>query len=524
MKIPESSRVGFFGLVLFLGLLAMTARNAIDPDLGWHLRTGQWIVETGHIPHSDPFSFTRAGHAWVSQEWLSEVVFYELWKHGGAAALIIFSAIVTTLGFMLLYLRCPGKRYWAAAAVAFGALTAAPSWGARPQMFTFTLASLLLWLLDRGTKRGTEGGPDKDRPKLLLWIPPLFLLWLNLHAGFALGPALLLAYGVGLLAETSTGNTPWPEARPVILRVLLLLVACLLLVPLNPSGAQLYLYPVHTLISSGMRSFIGEWRSPDFHQGLYRPLLLLWLLLLTALASFRSRPRGRVLVPLLLTSFAALDAVRHIPIFVLVAIPVIAQALPVASVASAVLPRRPISSRFRPVFNFAVLVLMAAFASAKWVSLVRNQDAREAALFPQEAVAFLRAGDYPRRIFVFYDWGGYAIWKLYPEYRVFVDGRADLYGDELMRQSINTVVELRTGWRDVLDTWKLEAILVPPSCAVAQALLLDPDWHAAFRDSKAIVLLRTLPAAENAGITIVLSSEGQKSEKMFPRALRNLRN
>jgi hypothetical protein len=167
---------------------------------------------------------------------------------------------------------------------------------------------------------------------------------------------------------------------------------------------------------------------------------------------------------------------------------------------------------------------MAAFASAKWVSLVRNQDAREAALFPQEAVAFLRAGDYPRRIFVFYDWGGYAIWKLYPEYRVFVDGRADLYGDELMRQSINTVVELRTGWRDVLDTWKLEAILVPPSCAVAQALLLDPDWHAAFRDSKAIVLLRTLPAAENAGITIVLSSEGQKSEKMFPRALRNLRN
>ena len=202
----------------------------------------------------------------------------------------------------------------------------APSWGARPQMFTFTLASLLLWLLERGTERGTE----KDRPRLLLWIPPLFLLWLNLHAGFALGPALLLAYGVGLMMETASGNTPWQEARPILLRVLLLLVVCLALVPLNPSGAQLYRYPFDTLRSSGMRSFISEWHSPNFHDWLYRPFLLVWLLLLTALASSRSRPKGRVIVPLLLTSFAALDAVRHIPIFVLVAIPVIAAALPAA--------------------------------------------------------------------------------------------------------------------------------------------------------------------------------------------------
>src|SRR5580658_3327470 len=246
----------------------------------------------------------------------------------------------------------------------------------------------------------------KDRPRLLFWIPPLFLLWLNLHGGFALGPALLLAYGVGLLMETAAGNTPWPEARPIFLRVLLLLLVCLALVPLNPSGAHLYRYPLDTLRSSGMRSFIGEWRSPDFHQGLYRPLLLLWLLLLTALATFRSRPRGRVLVPLLLTSFAALDAARHIPIFVLLAIPVIAAALPVASEASAFSERPPILSHFRPVFSLAVLLLMAVFASAKWVSLARNQNAREAEQFPQAAVAFLRASDYPARIFFSYGGGG----------------------------------------------------------------------------------------------------------------------
>ncbi len=493
-----ASRRALFAGLLFFGLLGMTARPATDPDLWWHLRTGQWIVQTGHVPHTDPFSFTRSGHAWVAHEWLSEVVFYELWKHGGAAALIAFSTMVTTLGFMLLYLRCPprgGKRHWAVAATALGALAAAPAWGARPQMFTFTLASLLLWLLERGN----ENDREKGRPHLLLWIPPLFLLWLNLHAGFALCPALLLAYGVGLLLETAVGNTPWQEARPIILRVSLLLLACLALVPLNPSGAQLYHYPLDTLRSSGMRSFIGEWSSPNFHEGLYRPLLLLWLLLLIALASSRSRPRGRVIVPLLLTSLAALDAVRHIAIFVLLAIPVIAAALPAAS-ASLANPRpRPNLSPFRPLFNGAVLVLMAVFASAKWVTLARNQNAHEAENFPQSAVAFLRSGDYPQRIFVYYDWGGYAIWKLYPEHRVFVDGRADLYGDDLLRQ-FKTAVELRTGWRDVLDQWNVEVVLLPPSCALAQALLLDPNWHTAFADSKATVLLRAHPSLENAGI------------------------
>ena len=88
MKIPQLTRVHLFAGILLFGLLAMTARNALDPDLWWHLRTGQWIVETGHIPHADPFSFTRVGSPWVAHEWLSELIFYELWKFAGAAGLL----------------------------------------------------------------------------------------------------------------------------------------------------------------------------------------------------------------------------------------------------------------------------------------------------------------------------------------------------------------------------------------------------------------------------------------------------
>ena len=475
-----SSRALFAG-ILFFGLLAMTARNATDPDLWWHLRTGQWIVETRQVPHTDPFSFTREGKPWVSHEWLSEVVFYQLWRFGGATALIVFSSLITATGFLVLYWRGPGKPHWAAAATVLGAIASAPSWGARPQMFTFTLASVLLWLVEC----------VDDRPRLLLWIPPLFLIWLNLHAGFALGPVLLLLCAAGLALEAAVGTTPWAEACPTILRMLAITLACLALVPLNPSGVQLYRYPFDTLRSSGMRSLIAEWFSPDFHQALYAPVLLLLLLLLVALARSGGQIKGRVLLPLVFTSLAALDAVRHIPIFILLAIPVVAAAVPDASRLRGLPPPHRVSSRLQRLFGPAVLILLAAFAVLRFEALARIQANREAEQFPRDAVAFLQSRNEPRRLFVYYDWAGYAIWKLYPQYRVFVDGRADLFGDSLLQQCIQTVPQVQDGWRTVLDDWEVGAVLLPQNTALAQALALDPHWSFPYRDSLAVMFTKT---------------------------------
>jgi len=482
-----ASRRALFAGILFFGLLAMTARSATDPDLWWHLRTGQLMVEIHHVPHTDPFSFTREGSPWISHEWLSEVVFYELWFHAGSGALIIFSSTVLTVGFLLLYLRCPGKPHWAAVLTALGAAASASSWGVRPQIFTFTLASLLLWLLFR----------SEQRPRLLLWIPPIFLLWLNLHAGFALGPALLLLYATGLIFESVAGTTPWPESRPIILRVLAITAACLALIPLNPSGAELYRYPLDTLRSSGMRTFIVEWFSPNFHQWIYLPFFFVILLLAAALAYSRARVPGRTLLPLLFTALAALDAVRHIPIFILLAIPVIAAALPTAASSSLLFQRPPTSGRTQTAFNSAAIFLLALFAVLRWTELTRYQPAREAALSPKKAVTFLATTQEPDRLFAYYDWGGYAIWKLDSRYRVFADGRADLYGDDLLRQCVETV-QLHQGWEEVLDRWNVETILVPPSTALAQALSLDPRWTSPYRDLQAVVFVRAPTAASRA--------------------------
>jgi hypothetical protein len=469
-----------FAGVLFFGLLAMTARTATDPDVWWHLRTGQWIVETGHVPHTDPFSFTRGGMPWVSHEWLSEIIFYELWTHLGPGSLIGFSSLITTAGFLFLYARCPAKPHWAAALTVLGAAASAFSWGARPQMFTFTLASLLLWLLDQA----------EARPRLLLCVPPLFLLWLNLHAGFALGPALLVLYFAGLIFESAVGTTPWPQARPIVNRTLLVMLACLALVPFNPSGARLYRYPLDTLRSNGMRTFIVEWFSPNFHRLLYMPFLFVVLLLLIALAYSRSHVNGRTLLPLLFTAAAAFDAVRHIPIFILLAIPVIAAATPNPVTSRPLTAALSVRRRRPAMFYVAAIVLLAVFAIVRWIDLARSQAVREAELFPQKAVTFLETTPQPERLFAFYDWGGYAIWKLGSKYRVFADGRADLYGNDLLRQSIQTVAQLHEGWEQVLDHWDVQTILMPPGSALAQALFLDARWKAAYGDSQAVVFVR----------------------------------
>jgi len=229
--------------------------------------------------------------------------------------------------------------------------------------------------------------------------------------------------------------------------------------------------------------------------------LLVWLALFVVFARGRSRPSWRWMAPLLLTAGAALDAVRHIPIFVLLAIPMIAAALPAASPALPLSYRRAARSRLRlrPAFNIAVVMLLAVFALVRWVSLARGQNNHEAEQYPQKAAAFLETGRYPRNLFAYYDWGGYAIWKLYPGYRVFVDGRADLYGEDLLRQ-FKTAVDVRRGWREILDRWKIAIVLVPAKCALAQALLLDPNWHEEFSDPQATVLLRMPAVVKNTGL------------------------
>jgi hypothetical protein len=474
-----------FVVILGLGLFTMAARGVTDPDVWWHLRTGQLIVQTHAVFHADPYSFTRFGETWVDHEWLSQVLIFGLYRLAGWAGLIAGFGAVIAAAFMVVFWRCPGRPYVAGVITLLGAFASAPSWGVRPQMLTLLLASLLLLILER----------SYQRPRMLWWTPLLMLLWVNLHAGYALGIALIALFLVGDALDTAFGFKDGPPPAARLRSLALALLACTAVVPLNPYGAAMYSYPLHTLGSRAMQSYIGEWLSPDFHQHRYLPMLVMILatIALPALSPRRLRPREVLLLSV--ASFAGLRSVRHIPIYALIAIPIL------SAMVLACLRERGVARRIEakslpmtPAKTFLNAVLLAGFLvfTVARVRLVSNrQAATEAKEFPAGAVSFIAAQRPLAPILNHYNWGGYFIWRLYPQYRVYIDGRADLYGDVFMDDLATTYYLRGNSWRTPFEKWGIRTVVLPPDAPLVTALRALPDWKTIYADDLAVVLTKT---------------------------------
>jgi hypothetical protein len=472
-----------FVVVVALGLFAMAARGMLDPDIWWHLRTGQLILSNHHLFHTDPYSFTRLGQPWVNHEWLFDVLVFALHRMAGAGALIAAFAVITACTFLLMFYRSPGKPYVAGVVTVLGAIASVSSWGVRPQMISLLLATVFLFLLER----------SDQRPNLLWWLVPLTVLWVNLHAGYALGLVLVALFllGNGLESVLRAERTGQPVA--CLSRLFLVLVASCGVVVVNPYGAQMYLYPLQTLRSPGMQRFIQEWFSPDFHDPKYVPLVLMILGILAGVPSFPKRLRARELFLLLPTLAAALWSVRHIPVFVVVAGPML------AGFAETWLGRARLrlfhsangqSLRSASLMNVLLILGVAGFAVVRVWWVVQHQPAAEKRHFPTAALAFLAKERPSQPIMNHYNWGGYFIWKIYPEYRVYIDGRADVYGDEFMSQFASTYY-VTDDWTRPLREWSIRTVVLPPDAPLVTTLRSQPEWKQIYMDAQAAVLTRT---------------------------------
>ncbi len=475
---------GVFPTILFLGLFAMAARNVADPDVWWHLQTGQYISEHKSVPHVDPFSFTRAGFPWVAHEWVAELVFYKIQLVAGWGGLIVLFATIVAAAFFLLYLRCGPDSHAAGVLTLCGAFATIPLWGPRPQIISLLLTSLWLLILERS---------ERD-PGLLWWTLPLTLLWVNLHAGFALGLALSVFFLAGewiegLRTKLTLGHFP-PNA-PHLRQAALILCFDLLLVPLNPNGFRLFSYPFETLRSTAMQNYIAEWASPNFHQSEYLPFLLL-VMAAFAIPSWMQAPlRPRDLILLLVSLYASLISIRMIPLFALIAAPLLSRQISdrLRNRSWKISNRSPRRSEPHPVLNTVIVLAMGIFATLHTAQIIRRQPEAEARAFPERAVAYLQSRSGFGPLFNHYDWGGYLIWKLYPATRVFIDGRADLYREPILDQFAATY-QLKGDWRQPLDHWDIHTVLVPPNSAIAVGLGDAPGWKIAYADSQAVIFTR----------------------------------
>lgn len=467
----------------------MAARNVTDPDVWWHLRTGQLIVQNHALFHADPYSFTRFGQPWIDHEWLSQLLIFAVYHLAGWGGLIVLFAAVVAAAFMVVFFRSPGRPFVAGVITLVGAFASAPSWGVRPQMLTLLLASMLLLILERSYKR----------PGLLGLVPLLMLLWVNLHAGYALGLALIALFLLGDALDAAFGFAePGLEdqsARSVRSRTLaFLIVACAAVVMLNPYGTAMYTYPLETLRSRAMQSYIGEWASPDFHQPRYLPLLAMILatLLMSSLSSRRLRPRELLLLSV--ATYAALRSVRHIPLYVLIAIPILSATLQAWLEERANTkpdkPKQILMTTAKASFNAVLLLGFLLFLLARVRYVTQHQEEMEVKEFPAAAVSFIAAHRPPVPMLNHYNWGGYFIWKLYPDYRVYIDGRADLYGDAFMDDFAALYYLKGDNWQSAFARWGIRTVALPPDAPLVSALRSLPEWETIYSDKQAIVLTK----------------------------------
>ena len=470
--------------ILAFGLLAMSARRVTDPDVWWHLRTGQLIVQNHRVFHTDPFSFTRFGQPWINHEWLSDVLIFALYRGAGWGGLIVGFAIVITGAFLLLFLRCPGRPYLAAFMTAWGAVASCSLWGVRPQMLSLFLTSVFLIILERA----------EERPSLLWFTPPLMLLWVNLHAGFPVGLGLMALFAAGKLLELGFSPGARKEVYPELRRLLLLLVLCLAIVPLNPYGTQMYLYPLATLRSPAIQNYVEEWLSPDFHQIIFLPVMLMLLAMVAAVAWSPRRLSATEILLLLVTAGAALLSVRHIPIFVLVAVPILsAQIQAWWRVRHPPGKARILFKLVDPAASWVNGVVMACWLalSIVWIhSIIARQSATESRTFPEAAVSFVETTGPLGPILNQYNWGGYFIWKLYPKYQVYIDGRTDLFEGSIMEEAQVLYSLSSPSWPQLLDRWQIRTVILPPDTPLVAALRQNDGWKLIYADPQAVILTR----------------------------------
>ncbi len=486
----------------FMAIFAMASRVSADTDTWWHLRTGQWIVAHGAIPQTDPFSHTRAGAVWRIPGWLVQVPLYLLFANFGHAGLNVFTAALVTLTFALVYPACSGPPLLRAFVLVLAATVSGIYWSARPQLVSLVLAAafaliLYRWrcpnlLLEKGW--GDEGGTrPSNRLPLLLLLPVLMALWANAHGGFAIGFILLALTFSGeaikfVWAGWSSRNTQHAVRLTPLLQLASVTLLCVLAVALNPAGPEMLLYPFKTVGIGALRDFIQEWQSPNFHA--LEQQAFLWLLFATfAVVALSRRPVDVTdLVLVCGVAYLGFLAGRNVPLLAVVAPPLLTRH------AADLLAR---NGAERPAFagnaalNWVLLIVLALVAMLK-VFTVLPASVNEQAIAkvsPVGAAEFIRRARPPGPLYNTYNFGGYLMWALYPEYPVFVDGRTDLYDDAFLREYLRVSLG-RPGYETVLNRYGVRLVLIESESLLGDRLSENPRWRELYRDDVAVVYAR----------------------------------
>jgi len=485
-------------MTAFFSVVGMGPRLMnMDGDLGRHLTIGEYILSSGQVPIVDLFSHTMAGRPLVPHEWLAQVIFALAYRLMGLDGVVLISAAVIAFSFWLVFRRALAKSQQPLLAVAVTVLAMASAslhWLARPHIFTFLMLALWIDALERmrcGYLRAW------------LRLPVIMLAWANLHGAFIAGFVTWLLVGIGLAWDVfwtrRADFVPAGFGRAFLLGGAAAFLATLV----NPAGVGLWFTSVGYIGSRYLVNHTAEYLPPDFHDPSTWPFLLMVGLVVAALGLRARRVAAAHLFLLAAWLVMALYSVRNVPLFALVAAPQLAAIS--AGWLEAHAGRLRLLARWLAlegrlyqteaalkgmVWPAALAALLGlALAGGAALDYAGQGNRFDPTVFPAAAVDWMQAHPPAGNGFNYFPWGGYLLYRLWPEERVFIDGQTDFYGEALTRQ-YEQVITLGPGWEQVLTYYQVRWALLPPDEPLVGVLAERPGWKIVYQDATAALLAR----------------------------------
>lgn len=445
----EEKKPDKFWLNIFLGLtylfvffvLLQNSFSYLDPDFGWHMKTGEQIWQTRAVPNLDYYDYTLEGRTWVDHEWLMNLITYGIYHNFGYIVLSIFFAliIIAVLIIQLQFIRrnfLDRDRGLIAVLVLqlFGFYASLPHFGIRMQEITVLCLLLLSIIIFYYNKNKSF--------KILFWLVPLFLFWASAHAGFLIGLFILGLFIFVKLLELLARKLSWSfvDYKNILtfkqIKIFIgFSLAALVATLATPYGLRLYGF----LLGYGdnfYQTHIAEWQGEYFFpfqypQLIYLEIVLLFFALLFFAVFIFKKERKKLdlwnLFAVAAFSLLAAKARRHFPLLFILSLPVLGVFfINFFKLKFSFFNETKIKSRLTKALAVFIFItfLFAGASAALEINFTNHPESSYANEYPYKAVKFLQA--HPewnnRPIFNEYGWGGYLIWQ-YPERQLFIDGR-----------------------------------------------------------------------------------------------------
>lgn len=485
LAIPSLSDLFFLAI---LGWVFMSSGSAgwqgllVDGDVGWHIRTGEYILDHHAVPRHDLYSFSKPDAPWYAWEWLTDVIDGALHRAAGLKGIVLMAGVVIALFATTLIRRMVwrgGNLFVSMIVALVGVGAASIHFLARPHIFTLLLLSISVWTVEA----------DRREPSRRIWLlVPMTILWTNLHGGFLAVIALLGIVTLGLAIERKFQQA---------IRYGALTCACAAASLVNPYGFRLHQHVVEYLRSDWIRNVIQEFQSPSFrNENMLQFEGLLLVGLMVAALSFR---RGRMVEGLWIIFFAhmALSSVRHVPVYVTVTTPILAAEIAgwwsawTGDARKSSLPgiinamAADSIAQFRRTSAWPVAAIIALMLIGRPIPWPTDfaPDVFPVRMVHDHADLIRNA-----RIMTTDQWADYLIYTN-PGQKVFVDGRSDFYGPEVGNEYIH-LMNGQWDWDHILAKYRFNVALLPIESSLSQLLKLRPDWRIVEDDGKRILLVR----------------------------------